>query len=204
MKTLTCTSMLLAIMLLPATGGSEHLIKQRAKDVRDQSNERQGVAPSSSVSTAPQPAAATQPGTVSQAPRSAAPKLSTQAALIGEALGAVSQSGNVTDQQEQELFQYLTQAAQGEVKPSDGKVKKLARDLAIAVEGAKLNSSQQSKLALQLERALNESLDTTKMNALAADVFDMLRDMGSGKVDATIVSNDIKSIIADIQRGGKH
>jgi len=197
-----CTALLLVTAISTACAGSEYLIKQRAKDVRDQNNERQGVdssAPSGGGAQANPPAPLAYP-----APRPAGPKLSPQASLIGESLEAVAGVGEVTDDSQRQLVESLSAAARATEKPSEAKLRKLGKDLAIALVDAKINASQRSRLATQLERALNDPLTATEMEALAAEVTNMLRDAGAGKVDSTIVSNDLKSIIAEIQRGTKN
>jgi hemolysin activation/secretion protein len=136
--------------------------------------------------------------------RPAGPALSPQASQLAQSLGNLSAAAAVSEEQREQLVQSLVQAARGEVKPSEGKVKKLAGDLARAVEGTDLNTSRRSTLASQLEHALNESLGATEMEALASQVQETLRGAGAGKVDATIVANDLKSIIAELRRGAKN
>jgi hypothetical protein len=204
MKALICALLIIVVSVAVVYAGPEHLIKQRAKDVRDQNNERQGVTPASPAPAPARAATPPQPSAVPQAPRPSGPALSPQAVRIGEALGNLSAAGEVTDAQRQQLLQSLDEAARGAAKPSVGKVKKLAGDLVLAVEGTALTSTQRSVLASQLERALNDPLGATEMETLARQVQDTLRGAGTGKVDATIVANDLKSIIADMQRGAKN
>ena len=204
MKALLCALLIIAIAVGVVHAGPEHLIKQRSKDVRDQSNERQGVvSPSPSGAPAGSPPSP-QPATAPPAARPSGPALSPQASQLAQSLGSLSAGADVTESQKQQLHESLVQAARGEVRPSEAKIRRLAGDLAAAAEGTSLNSSQRSTLASQLERALNESLEASEMEALASQVLETLRGAGAGKVDATIVANDLKSIIAELRRGAKH
>jgi DNA-binding TFAR19-related protein (PDSD5 family) len=87
------------------------------------------------------------------------------------------------------------------VKPSPTKIDKLARDIASAAAGTELNAAKRARLAQHLERAVNDLMNAGEMTALAGEVEQNLRDAGVGRVPAAIVSNDLKSIIAEIQQG---
>lgn len=207
MTSLQPVLVLTLFVTLTATAGSEHLVKQRAKDIRDQQNERQGV-PAQAPTPPTQPAAPAQP-TQSYAVQPYAaqpntPALSQQATGIARALGALQKADAATEEQVQELSQSLTAAARGSTRPSASKINKLARDLSDALPGTNLSAAQASRLARQLESALNDSFGAKEMETLATHIHDALRDTGVGKVDAKVVSNDVRSIIAENQRGGSN
>lgn len=193
---------LLTLLAVPlANAGSEHLVKQRAKDVRDHQNERQGAAPASPSAPPVRSTHPTQPAPVPYSTQPAAPTMSPQAASIGIHLGTIQKADTVTDEQTRELAQSLSVAARSSVKPSASKISRLAGDLSEAVAGTDLSSTKRSRLAAQLESALNDTFSAKDMEALATSIHDTLRDAGAGKIDATVVSNDIKSIIAEVQKG---
>lgn len=198
MKPLILTLSLLGMSAMLVQAGSEHLIKQRAKDLRDQNNERQGV-------THPPPpdrqAPPAQPAVVPSPARPAAPALSQQATQISASLGTIQKTSTVTDEQTRQLAESLSTAARGSVKPSTSKVNRLANDLSAAIAGKDLSSSQRSMLATQLEHALNDPLNAKDMETLATAVHDAIRAAGAGRVDAKVVANDLKSIMIAIQQG---
>ena len=187
---------------ITAPAGSEHLVKQRAKDVRDQENMRQGVPPASPATIPARPAPPAQPTLTPYTTRQPAPSVSTQAAAISDNLGIIQKADSATGDQVRELAQSLSTAARGDSKPSANSITKLADDLTSAIAGADMSTSKRARLAGSIERALNDPLNAGEMETLANDVHDMLRDAGAGRVDAKVVSNDLRSIIADNQRGG--
>lgn len=205
MRLLCLISLMLALTMTAGHAGSEHLVKQRAKDLRDQNNERQGVAPNSRATPSPsQPVAPAQPTPTPYAAAPAAPQLSPQAARIVKSLETVSKSKNPSDEAKQQLTDDIAAAVRGAAKPSPSKIEKLGRDFAKAVAGTELSATQSSKLAGQIERALNESLSAKDMEALAAEMTETLKAAGAGKIDAAVVSNDIKSVIAEVQRNSRN
>jgi len=195
---------LTALAAVTATAGSEHLVKQRAKDIRDQQNERQGV-PAESSKPPPAQSPVTQPGPSPYTARpAAAPAVSSQAAGLSRNLETIQKAESATAGQVQDLTRSLTAAARGTPPPSTASIDKLARDLSEALPGANLSSTRASRLAQQLESALNDPLGAKEMEALATQIHDTLRAAGVGRVDAKVVSNDVKSIIAENQRGANH
>jgi hypothetical protein len=196
------TIVLSLLMVATAQAGSEHLVKQKAKDVRDQQNERQGVRAAAPAVVPARPASPTQPTVTPYAPRQAAPAVSAQAATISDTLGVVQQADPITEEQTRALAQSLSTAARGSTKPSANAITKLANDLSNAIAGVDITASQRARLAGKIETALNEPLTAKEMETLATEVHDMLRDAGAGRVEAKVVSNDLRSIIADNQRGG--
>jgi hypothetical protein len=175
--------------------GPEHLIKQRAKDVANQNNERQGVPSTPPPSTPPaQPAAAPTPA------RPAGPALSAQATAIRDALGAVIKAGSPTDETTKALQQSMAAAAKGKGKPSEASLAKLARDLAKAVSGTKLSSANQGQLAMQLESLLKTPANAKETETLTTAIHDSLRGVGAGRVDAMVVANDLKVVGLELQQ----
>jgi len=202
MKALHLALALTSLSVATANAGSEHLVKQKAKEVRDQQNERQGVTPASPNRTTDQPAAGTPPARTLYTTRQAAPALSPQVANLSASLGAIQQVDSATEEHTRQLTKSLSAAAQGPVEPSTGKINKLAGDLSRALEGTELSSARRNQLAQQIDSALKDTLSAKEMEALTSEIHDTLRDAGAGRVDAAVVSNDLKSIIAEIQRGG--
>jgi len=198
MKVRQLTPLLALLATTTVLGGPEHLIKQRAKDVRDQQNERQGAAPATPAPAMPrQPSPAVPPA----ARQPAGPALSPHATAIAECIETIQKAETAIDDQVGQLGQRLGATAQGRVKPSQSKIDKLARDIATATAGTELSAAKRARLAQQLERALNDPMNAGEMTAMTGEVEQQLRDAGVGRVPAAIVSNDLKSIIAEVQQG---
>ena len=115
-------SLTLAIFLPASTfaAGSEAIIKQHAKELRDQNNVRQGVPP---PAPAPQPAK----------PSAAQPAALTLMAKLQADLAAIKPNSQVTAEQKQQLNRDLQALATGPKKPSPGATSKLAGDIAAAL-----------------------------------------------------------------------
>ena len=136
MKALHLALALTSLSVATANAGSEHLVKQKAKEVRDQQNERQGVTPAS-----PNRATETPPARTLYTTRQAAPALSPQVANLSASLGAIQKVDSATEEHTRQLTKSLSAAARGPVKPSTGKVNKLAGDLSRALEGTELSTA---------------------------------------------------------------
>lgn len=189
---------------LTANAGSEHLIKQRAKDVRDQQNQRQGVQPASPPPPPTSSAAPARPTPVPAPAQPAAPAVSPQAARIGASLSAIQEADTVGDEQIRQLAQSLIAAARGPVQPSAGKIDRLAEDLSKALAGTKPSAAIRARLPVQLEVAFNKTFSAKEIEVLSSQIHDTLRDAGIGRVDAKVISNDVKSILVEILQGAKH
>lgn len=191
MFTLTCS----------AQSGTQALIKKRAKDLSSENNARQGVTPAQPQPSRPARTAApaVQP-TYHSSAQPAAPALPSQVVKVRDSLAQLEQAEAPADSQKKQLLEELTAMAQGSVKPSDAKIAKLASDLTSALAGKSLSPNQQTLLAAQLNTALNSKLNTQQMEKLAEEVQATLKSVGAGRVYSAVVANDLRSIIADIQR----
>lgn len=200
MRYATIILVVIVITALPAHAGSEHLVKQRAKDLSKQNDARQGVTPAAPAQPASPMVTPSQPA-YRVAPKPAQPALSPQAAALRDTLVVLQKSDKVTEEQRQQLAADLKAAAQ---KPSDvpeSAVTKLAKDLSDAVNGKKLSPTQQSHIAKHVQTALNGgTLSAKQMEALVADVEKTLRSGGASRIDASVVANDLRFIIAELQR----
>jgi hypothetical protein len=187
------TVLLTATIALQA--GPEHLIKQRAKDVAGQSNERQGAAPAQ-----PAAPATAQPAPTPQPAQPAGPPLSTQAAAIRDALANVQKGTGAGDDARAQLERSLGAAASSKAKPSQTTLAKLSTDLARTVPGTKLNFTGHAWLASQLESVVKGAVTSRDMDSVTTAVHDFLRDAGAGRVDAMVLRNDLKAVIVELQQ----
>ena len=118
-----------AMMGVHAFGGSEQIIKQKAKDLRDQNNAQQGVAPPTH-STAPPSASAPAQAAPAQP---LTPQQQAMSRLV-KSLTAIRPESKVTPELKSELTSSLVAVAQGTPKPSSQAAIRLSEDLAVRQE----------------------------------------------------------------------
>ena len=171
--------------------GPETIIKQRAKELRDQNNVRQGVAPPSQSTAQP---TAPAPGTVvTLTPQQAA------LARLQASLAAIRPDSPATDQKKQQLTKDLLGAAQG--KAPQVETGKLAEDLSAALSEKLLASVTRNRLVQNLGAVLNPSnIPTAQMQDIVADIQAIFQTSGIARKDAVGIANDAKAIAAGIQK----
>jgi hypothetical protein len=170
--------------------GSETIIRERAKELRDQNNVRQGVAPPSAP-----PAPATTPATPSQ---TLTPQQSILVRLQSD-MGAIKAAP--TDEQKQKLARDLTAASMGPVKPTQASISKLASSLATALGEKTLTPEVRGRLLQDLHGALNgASLPPTQMDAIVSDTQAIFQTAGVSRTAAAAVAADLKKVAAEIQK----
>lgn len=171
--------------------GSEAIIKQRAKELSNQNNVRQGVP---SPATPQTPANQTAPPPVALTPMA---KLQTDVA-------AIKPNSQVTPAQKQQLARDLTALAQGPKKPSSGAVNKLAEDMSAALSQKALSEGTRSRLVQDLNGALNPgNLQPTQMQDIVSDVQAVFQTAGLPRKDAVAIGEDVKAVAGDLQKSAK-
>jgi hypothetical protein len=182
---------LLAGSGLAAPTGAANIIKERAKELNDQNNVRQGVTP---------PAQPTAPAAT---PRSAAASAPSPALTQFQAdLAAIKISTPVTDQQKKKLTQDLLAVAQG-VKPSHATVARFIDDLTAALVENPLPAASRSRLVQELDAVLNPGkYPQAKLDGIFADVQAIFQENALARNKAVEISDDVKALSADLQRGG--
>jgi hypothetical protein len=178
------------------------IIKQRAKDLSRQNNERQGVAPPAPVPaprrTAPPPAA----------PPAAAPTLQLTPEQQGLArlqadLAAFKVKVAATPEQKQRFAADLMAAARGAPKPSAASVNRLADNLAAALTNKTLSPAQQSRLAQNLNAVMNAAgYPETQIRAVLEDAQTLLQPTGPPDGPAPAAVADLKTIAAEVRKPG--
>src|SRR5258708_31821712 len=188
MKTFLALFTVLALTLASAVAGPETIIKQRAKELSDQNNVRQGVAPPTQApltSTAPAP-----------------PALSPSLFRFQPELGNLTIGISVTPDQKQKMVQQLVAAPQG-VKPSTKSLAKLADDLAAAFAEKPLSATSRARLVQELDAVLNPSkYPQAKLDGIFTDIQAIFQDNGLSRNKAVIIADDVKAIFTQIQKGG--
>ena len=184
--TLFGATSLLATNALAA--GSEAIIKQRAKDLSNQNNVRQGVPPPSQPAPAPRPAA---PVTATLSP----------SAKLQLDMAAIKPNSVVTAAQKQQLARDLIALAQGPNKPSMGSVNKLVEDLAAVLSQKSLSEGPRSRLLQDLNAALNPAtIKADQMQEIISDVQAIFQTNGSTRKEAVLISEDVKALAGELQK----
>jgi len=188
MKT-TCALISAATLLsLTALAQSDVIIKQHAKEIRDQNNVRQGVAPPSAPSyPASPPAASTAPNPVQQS-----------LAKVRTDLSAIQPGSTPTAQQKQQLAKDLLATAQGANKPSSATVSALAEELSAAFAQKPLSDKDRSRLLTDLAAVLNPAnIQPAQMQAIFADIQAIFQVNGMARKDALKLSDAVKAVAAE-------
>lgn len=193
MKAAITLMSLAALLAVPVIAGPDVIIKQRAKDIRDQNNVRQGVPP---------PTAAPQPQPARPAATTASPTPVQQSlARVRADLAAIKPNSQVTAEQKQQLAKDLLATAQGVNKPSYATVAALANELSAALAQKPLSDTSRNRLLTDLAAVLNPTnIQPTQMQAIVSDVQAIFQANGMTHKDAARISDAAKAVAAETRR----
>lgn len=186
--------------LLSATllhGGAENIIKQRAKDLRDQNNARQGAAPPPRAAPA-----ATQPP---PQPAPAVPLTQSQQALgrLQSDLTALRPGAQVSETQKQQLTRSLAAIAQGK-KPSPQSTSQLASSLAAALGEKLLSNPTRSRLIQNLSAVMNaEKFGASQLNDTVKDIQSIFKSNGVSEAATERVAVAARAVVSDLHQVSK-
>ena len=184
--------MLLTGTARAAITGAENIIRQRAKELVDQNNVRQGVAPPTQQPSPPS-------GTAAKSTPAASSAALTQ---FQTSLASIKLAVPVTGPQKQKLTQELIAAAQA-AKPTPVVATKLIEDLTAALVENPLPSSSRGRLVQELDAVLNPGkYPQAKLDGIIADVQAIFQDNGLVRQKAVVIADDVKALSADIKKGG--
>jgi len=171
-----------------ALAGPETIIKERAKELSNQNNVRQGVAPPTQPALAPN----------APAPPTLTPALTRfQTELAGLATGTPA-----TPDQKQKLTQDLLLTPQG-AKPSRALLARLTEDLSAAFNEKPLSAASRARLVQELDAVLNPGkYPQAKLDGIFKDIQAIFQDNGLSRSKAVAIAEDVKAISDQIQRGG--
>lgn len=175
-----------------AQGAAGVIVKQRAKETRDQSNVRQGVPSPAQPGTPAAPPAPT-PGQVPPNPRAQNIALlqTDLAAMIGKTAPA---------EVKQRFARNLLAAAPGK-KPASPTVMQFVDGLAPVLTGISLEASERARLAQNLNAVFDAaSIAPNRLNAIFSDVQAILQVGGARRQDALAVVGDLRAVAAEIQK----
>jgi hypothetical protein len=176
-----------ALVIATAFGQADMIIKQRAREISNQNNVRQGVAVPS------------QPARPSQAPTSSAPTPVQQSlARVRADLGAIKPGSPVTTAQKEQLTKDLLATAQGAKKPTQATVAGLADELSAAFAQKPLSEADRNRLLTDLAAALNPAnIQPAQIQAVVADVQAIFQANGMARKDAVKIADAVKAIAAE-------
>jgi hypothetical protein len=194
MNRLLLQTALLTLLAGSAAAGPDVIIRERAKQLRDQNNARQGVTP-----PAPAPVTPAKPGTPAAVPPQATVLTAQQASLVRLQTDLASFKTNVTvtAEQQQRLANDLSAVAQGPNKPSAQATSRLAGNMAIALGQKPLTAAERSRLLQNLNALLNgATMPKDQMQDIVADIQKIFK----ASPQAAAIGSDAKTIAAEIQK----
>jgi hypothetical protein len=191
MKTFFALSGVAWLLAAHSAVGQGVQVKQRAKEIRDQNNVRQDLAPATQAS----PSTAAPGGT-------AAPNLSPSLVRFQTGLASIKAGTQVEAAQKEQLSQQLLAAPQG-AKPSAGSVNKLVADLAAAFAEKPLPASSRGRLMVELDAVLNPArYPQARPEGIFRDVQAIFQENGLARSKAVVIAEDVKAISTEVQAGG--
>ncbi|PWU21216.1 MAG: hypothetical protein C5B50_02195 [Verrucomicrobia bacterium] len=184
---LTLALIVVSLCLATKAWGQDYIIKQRARELSNQNNVRQGAA----APVEPTPATpATKPAATPQ-PNPALGRLKSD-------LAAIQAGSQVTAQQKQKITADIIALASGTAKPSQASAAKLAESLCAAYSEKPLSDS--SRLLRDLEAVLNPTkYPQAKWDAIFADVQAIFQENGAARKNAVKVADDVRAIGAEVK-----
>ncbi len=191
-----CIALVIVLAVVPVTllfAGSEQIIKQRARELSNQNNVRQGVKPAAPAPTAPtyQTNAAAQPLTPQQ------PALT----RLQTAISGIRPESPATAEKTQQLGRDLLAIAAGTPKPSAQSVNKLAEALSSALTEKLLSNPTRNRLVQDLNAVLNSGkISQTQMQDVVADIQAVFQSSGVDRKDAAKVSAAANALLAETRQ----
>jgi hypothetical protein len=203
-RTFMKTALIVLTFSLAASSlfGQAHIVKQRARELSDQNNARQGVtpaAPGSPGQSAPTPAPPAGP----PQPMVASPEVLRQydVSTLKVDIAAVKPGAAIEAGQTEQLTKNLTTAARGTAKPSAKALAQLSQGLGAALVQARLTEPNQAQLAEDLVSLLNcGGVSAADTQARITSVQATLQRGGVERKLAVAVANDLKVITGEIQK----
>lgn len=175
--------------------GSAVIIKQRAKELRDQNNVEQGVPSPAPPVPSSAPAAAT--------PSTPAAPLTPQQQLLVRLrsdLFAIKPEAQASAGMKQRLARDLIAAAQGPDKPSPAAAAKLAEDLASALSEKLLSNATRTRLLQDVNAVLNpQKLPQYQLSDIVGDIQAIFQANNLDRKEAAAIAEDAKALATEIR-----
>jgi hypothetical protein len=204
MKCTFILSLVVALGVLDACaqGAAGVIVKQRAKELRDQNNVRQGVAPPTPAARPAPPATPAKPGQPATAV--ANPRQQSISRLQSDLATLQGKDGAATEVK-QRFARNLLAASQGPTKPSGPAVTRFVDDLAAAFPGRTLATDELTRLAQDLNAVFDcANLPTSQVQAILGDVQAILQVGGMKRQNAVDIVTDLRLVASQIQKPPPH
>jgi hypothetical protein len=166
--------------------GPETIVRERAKELSNQNNVRQGIAPP----TQAQPTPTTTPG----APAAQAPPKSPAVLQFETDLASIKANASVTPAIKKKLADDILAIAEG-AKPSPTAAAKLAEDLSAAASAKPLDPKYCSRLGMELDAILNPAkYPKSNPTGIYSDIQATFQANGSDRQKAVVIADDVKAL----------
>jgi hypothetical protein len=166
--------------------GPETIVRERAKELSNQNNVRQGVAPP----TQSQPTPAAVPGT----PAPQAPPKSQAVLKFETDLGSIKANDQVTPAIKKTMADDIMAIAET-TKPSPTAAAKLAEDIAMAASAKPLDPKYRSRLGMELDAILNPAkYPKSNPSGIYSDIQATFQTNGSDRQKAVVIADDVKGL----------
>lgn len=206
MKRLIITAFVIGLFADQAfgQGAQADQIKRRAKELNNQNNVRQGVAPPSQTPAKP---VAASPGTPAAAkPATPSPVATAQQGIakLQADLAGIKAGAPVTPEQKTQFMKDIAVAVRGGTKPSLPTVAKFVNELTAALAEKALGATEQTRLAQDIEAVLNSTaMPALQFDAIIADVQAILQVGDVKRAAAVAVANDLKAVGQEVRRSAR-
>jgi hypothetical protein len=200
MKTIFALALVGAVLLAAGTAfgqGSAVIIKQRAKELRDQNNADQGV---------PSPAAPVQSAAPAAAPTATAPATpltphQQELLKLRADLVAFKPDAPPTLAMKQQLAKHLIAAAEGPNKPSQLAVNKLAESLSSALSEKFLSATTRQRLLGDINAVLNpQKIARPQLTDITGDIQAIFEANNLDRKQAVAIADDAKALALELQQ----
>ncbi len=196
MRILLAVVAVLGLMSSRVLGQADVIIKQRAKELSNQNNVRQGVPPP----TPAKPAPATPPAAK---PAASSPATAQQQSIakLKTDIAAIAAKSQAAPEQKLQFVRDLMAAVRGVTKPSQTSVTKFANGLTAALADKTLSPADQLRLAQDIEAILNSTkLPQSQADAIVADVQAILQNSDVKRTVAVSVADDLKAVATEVRK----
>ncbi len=184
----------LSVLLLAGSvfGAADTIIRQRARELSNQNNVRQGVTPPTQAQT-PQPGA----------PATTPPPQSPALLKLKADIAAIKANAQVAAPDKQKITQDLLAVAQGG-KPSAATAAKFSEAVTLSQSEKPLSEASLARLTQELDAILNPGkYPQAKPDGIFADVQAIFQDNGLKRNKAVEISEAVKAMAAEVRAGGR-
>jgi hypothetical protein len=178
-------------------GGSAEIIKQRAKDLRDQNNAAQGVTTPARAPAPPSPS----PQPAQSTPAKPLTPQQQAMARLQASLSAIRPGAQITPELKDQLTRSLIAVSPATPKPSSQAAMRLSEDLAAALSQKLLSNVTRNRLAQNLGAILNPaSVQASQAADTAKDIQAIFESNGVPATDAKKAAGSAQAIADELRK----